>query len=70
MRILELQDYAKKKGVTKFTFTNLLGDVKSGEWIDPYFGLFKLDDQQEGMIHVNQWRDIAGDTIEFEPIEQ
>ena len=27
---------------TKFQFTNLLGEVKTGQWLDAYFGFFTI----------------------------
>ena len=73
MRILELQKYAEDHGFDslRFKFINMLGEEKKGQWIDAYFGLFKLDSMKEGtMMTVDQWRKTAGDElIEFEPIE-
>ncbi len=70
MRILELKEYAKDNGFDslKFKFTNLLGQVKKGHWIDAYYGFFWVEGMEENtMMTVSQWREqLADDAIEFE----
>lgn len=72
MRILELQEYAKKHGFdsTEFEFVNLKGETKKGKWIDAYFGFFRIDGMPENkMMTTSQWRDLLGDQIfEFHPL--
>lgn len=72
MRILELQEYAKDNGFDslKFKFTNLKGETKTGQWIDAYFGLFRIDGMADNeFMSVGQWRNLVGDSsIEFQVI--
>lgn len=72
MRILELQEYAKKHGFdsVEFKFTNLSGEEVKGKWLDAYFGLFTLTGAPENeFISVNSWRNQLGDeAFEFEII--
>jgi hypothetical protein len=66
MKILELQEYAKKHGFdsVEFEFTNFLNVVVKGKWLDAYFGLFTLNGA-EGFISVKQWQETTGDVFDF-----
>ncbi len=72
MRILELQELAKDKGFDslKFKFKTLFGEEKEGQWIDAYFGFFKIDGMEaSSMLTVNGWRKEFGDELfEFEVV--
>jgi len=72
MRILELQELAKEKGFDslKFKFKTLFGEEKQGQWIDAYFGFFRIDGMKESTIFiVNRWRKEFGDEMfEFEVV--
>jgi len=72
MRILELQELAKDKGFDslKFKFKTLFGEEKEGQWIDAYFGFFRIDGMKESsMLTVQGWRKEFGDELfEFEVV--
>lgn len=74
MRILELERYAQDNDCSdslRFKFKDLNGNERTGQWIDAYFGFFKLDNTEEDkFLTVSQWRKLFGDDmIDFEIIE-
>ena len=70
MKIDELCEYAKQNGFDnlKFEFINLSGETKQCQWLDAYFGFFKIEGN-DGFITVNQWKEITGDVFEFTILE-
>ncbi len=67
MKIRELEEYAKYNGFDslRFKFINLLGETKYCQWLDAWFGLFKIDGN-DGFITVQQWIDVTEDMFELE----
>lgn len=67
MKIDELCRYAIDNGFNsvKFKFTNELGEIKTGKWLDAYFGMFTIE-PSEGFITVRQWKEYTNDIFEFE----
>jgi hypothetical protein len=70
MKIDELQKYAKENGFdsVKFKFTNTKGKTVEGHWLDAFFGLFRLNDN-DGFIRVETWKEYTNDIFEFEVIK-